>query len=74
MTTGARIKAARDKRGLTQQQLADAIGAKQNEVSRWEAGSTPRADTAVKLADALEVRERWLITGEGPMERAEVAA
>lgn len=73
MTTGDRIKSARGKRGLTQQQLASIIGAKQNEVSRWEAGSTPRADTAVKLADALDVRERWLITGEGPMEREAAA-
>lgn len=49
---------------MTQAQLADAIDAQQPEVSRWEAGSLPRAETVVRIADALGSSARWLITGE----------
>ena len=53
----ARLKALRAAAGLTQQQLADALGAPQQTVARLEAGRRPdpRWSTVVALADALGV-------------------
>ncbi len=39
--TPAQFKAARDALGLTQEQLAKAIGVERNTVSRWECGESP---------------------------------
>ena len=37
-TVAANLKAAREARGLTQKQVADAIGVTNRDVSRWENG------------------------------------
>ena len=48
------ITAARMAAGLTQGQLAEAIGCTQKDVSRWERGVySPRIDVLVKMAGAL---------------------
>ena len=39
MTTGEKIREARKKRGLTQQQLADELGVHRVTVVRWESGA-----------------------------------
>jgi transcriptional regulator with XRE-family HTH domain len=54
MTT---IKDIREKQGLTQVQLAEKSGIKQNTISDLETGNikSPSLDTAVKLARALGV-------------------
>ena len=41
-------------RGLTQGQLADKIGCRQKDVSRWESCTKPGADYLVKISAALE--------------------
>lgn len=53
---GARLIALRKARGMTQAQLADAIGATQRVVSYYEAVAVdPGGDIVVKLAQALGV-------------------
>ena len=48
------IKKMREKRNLTQKQLAELLGVKQSHVSRWEAGTfKPNATTLKKLAEVL---------------------
>lgn len=66
MTTGSRIKAAREAAGLTQQQLADAVqaGGGQRQVSNWEGGRrTPRRETLERIAEVLGVKAGWLMFG-----------
>ena len=48
------IKKMREKRGLTQKNLADKIGVAQQHISRWETGKhRPSIDTVQKLAEIL---------------------
>ncbi len=52
--TGGNLRAARDERGLTQKQVADAIGASPMDVSRWETGRIePGPRYRALLADLL---------------------
>ena len=49
-----KIKAMRIKRGLTQKQLADRLGVKQQNVSDWERGErSPSVKNLKKLAEVL---------------------
>lgn len=51
---GEKLRAARQAAGMTQTQLADAVGCYQKDISRWEAGThEPGAQTLKKLAKAL---------------------
>ena len=50
----SQIKKTRLEKGLTQQQLADAIGVKQQHIQRWESGKfKPKTDKLVLIAKAL---------------------
>lgn len=61
LLAGARLKA-----GLTQSQLADKLGIKQNMVSDYERGRRTYSDAmATRLARTLEVREEYLKYGSG---------
>jgi transcriptional regulator with XRE-family HTH domain len=61
---GARLKALRDKRGLTQQQLGDRLKAAPSRISRYESGgAVPEAETLVTLATVLEVSLDELLLG-----------
>jgi len=61
LLAGARLKA-----GLTQSQLADKLGIKQNMVSDYERGRRTYSDAmATRLATTLEVREELLKYGGG---------
>ena len=67
-TLGERLRAARRKKGLTQQALADSlhIARGSREISRYETGeTTPQDARLVALAKALGVRPGWLRYGEG---------
>ncbi len=56
MTIYENIKKARKDAGLTQSELATAIGVTQKEISRWETGTrTPQVDTIVNICKALNV-------------------
>ena len=53
--TGAVIKNLREKKRMTQLQLAEKIGVSDKTVSKWEKGvSVPDAETLIKLADLLD--------------------
>lgn len=56
MTIGETIKASREKRDMTQQQLADTLYVTRQAVSRWENGETaPGIDMTKLIAKTLEV-------------------
>lgn len=67
-TFGDRLRKARRAAGLSQQQLADAIGVKVQRLSNWEAGiNEPRGlvDTAQAIEDATTVPASWLLGVSG---------
>ncbi len=55
MTIGERISELRKSRGLTQEQLGDAVGVSAQAVSKWENGGTPDVMLLPILADKLGV-------------------
>ena len=60
-----RLKQLRQKKGLTQQKLAEILGIKRNTYSDWENGKTePSFENLVKLADLFEVSLDWLFGRE----------
>ena len=64
---GPRIKHARGRLGLTQQELADAVGGSKSGIQDNEAGkSTPRRKVLAGL-ERLGVNPSWLLTGDGEM-------
>lgn len=59
---GERIRRLRKKAGLTQEQLAEAVGVHENSVSRWENNElTPKTFKIKALAKALGVSEADLL-------------
>lgn len=70
VSIASRLQERRRHLGLSQEALAREIGVSKNTVARWEAGGQMFADVAVRLADALGVDPRWLITGEAKAKAA----
>ena len=65
--TGAVIKSLRERRSLTQAQLADRLGVGDKAVSRWETGrGFPDITLLEPLAGALGVSVIELLAGEAP--------
>lgn len=61
---GDRIARLRRTKGWNQKDLADRIGAKPSQISKFERGSyLPRPDLLPRLAEALEVSLDYLMTG-----------
>ena len=57
-----RIKSLRQKKGLSQQELAKLLFVNQTAVSQWERGVTnPSTDTAIALADFFDVSLDYLV-------------
>lgn len=66
-TIADRIRQARHASEHTQMSLAIKLGVGLETVCRWEQGrATPRAESLVPLAAALEVEVSWLLSGETP--------
>lgn len=64
-TTGARIRQAREKIGLSQVALAKAVGVSNVTISNWESDNHAlKADNAAKLASVLRVSVNYLLYGE----------
>lgn len=56
-----RLKELRLKKGLTQTELGEKVGVKQNTFTNWENGKRePSFENLVKLADLLDVSLDWL--------------
>lgn len=66
-TLAERLKIAREKAGLSQQQVADMAGMKQPAYFKVETGKTQRTGFLTEIAKALNVDAEWLATGEGEM-------
>lgn len=60
-TNNSPIARLRMERGLTQGQLADRIGCRQKDVSRWESGTKPGAEYLIKISAALDCSIEELI-------------
>jgi transcriptional regulator with XRE-family HTH domain len=59
---GSIIKELRKKKGLTQEELAKAVGVSRLTVSMWESGkASPKAEFLKKLAEVLEVNVNDLL-------------
>jgi len=64
MTFAERLKELRKRKGLSQNELADAINVHFTQVSRYERGETkPNADAVTKLAKALDTTVDFLMNG-----------
>lgn len=62
---GARLRSLREEQGLSQNQLADAIGIHLSQLSRIEREtSTPSAETLISLAHALHTTTDALLIGD----------
>lgn len=61
-----RLIRARADLGWSQADLARASGVAATQISRYEAGSTPRPQVVAKLAKAINEPFEWLLTGEEP--------
>ena len=62
---GEKLRKARERKGITQQTLADRLYVTRQAVSRWECGARyPDLLTAKKLSDVLEVSLDELLSGE----------
>lgn len=63
-----RIKELRKALGLTQQELADRIGFKQNTIAQYEIGrNTPINSVVSLICREFNVSENWLRNGSGNM-------
>lgn len=64
---GENIKKYRLAKGLTQQQVADAVGKSKNVVSNWETGlNKPDADTIELLLEVLDIDANTLLGWNDP--------
>lgn len=63
---GQALRATRDAKGLTQEQLAAAIGGTFGTISKLErgVGGEPRLSTITRIADALDIPVSELLTEE----------
>jgi len=60
-----RLEPLMAERKMSQKDLADIAGVKAPSVFEWKNdGTTPRADTAIKIADYFNVSVKWLVLGE----------
>lgn len=71
MKIGHRIRESRERKALSQAELARRLGVSQPTVSDWENGKTePSVDNLRTLAIELDVWFEWLVTGRGPRDFA----
>jgi transcriptional regulator with XRE-family HTH domain len=65
-TMADRIRALRQARGMTQEQLADYCGVTKSAVSQWESGTTSniRLQPLMRLVEALRTDHAFLIYGQ----------
>lgn len=67
-TIAERLVHARERAGLTQEQLAAAARVSQGTIGNIESGLRKRPRDIIAIADAVGVRPQWLETGKGPID------
>lgn len=66
MTIGERIKYVRKEKGVTQQELADALDLKQNTIATYEMDRTRPSERTLKaICSKFDVSYSWLADGIG---------
>lgn len=70
MTIGQRLKEARKDRGMTQDMLADKIGASRGVITNIEHDKVdePQPMVVNAICDVLKINKDWLLNNEGPMD------
>lgn len=63
-TLGERLRESREKKKLSQQELADKVGVSQQAIGKIESGVTQNPRSLKVIAAALDVAEHWLQFGE----------
>lgn len=71
---GARLRELRRAKGLTQQQVADAIGVEQKDISRWELWGKIRIETLIQLSVQYDASLDYIVRGVERVQHAETAA
>jgi transcriptional regulator with XRE-family HTH domain len=64
MTTGTKIRYLREKKRLSQEELAHLVGVSQVTIGNWEQGKSIRHEHIKKLAEALEIQMDYLLQEE----------
>ena len=68
MTIADRIQSLRKSKGMSQEELADAVGVSRQAVSKWESEqATPDLDKVVIMSDVFEVTTDYLLKGIEPV-------
>lgn len=68
-TLAERLKLAMDEAGMSQAQLAEAVGIAQPSIFKILSGRTQSSGYIVNISKALGVRPEWLALNEGPMRK-----
>lgn len=71
-TIGFRIASRRKVLGLKGKELAERVGCHPPDISDWEKSrNIPSVESLMKLAQALETNETWLVSGKNPVMKGE---
>lgn len=73
---GDRIRRVRDDKGLTQGELAAALGVHRQAVTNWELGKRPSLENLYQISKIMSVPMEWFMAGDdnSPIPFIEVAA
>lgn len=70
-----RIAEAREARGWTQEQLAEAVGTTQQTIQRWESGHTdPKVSNVKKISNALGITMSFILNIDDEKESETLSA
>lgn len=68
MTIADRIQSLRKSKGMSQEELADAVGVSRQAVSKWESEQTaPDLEKVVIMSDIFEVTTDYILKGIEPV-------
>ena len=74
MEIGEKIKKARLRKGMTQQELGDIVGVQKSAIAKYESGRVVniKRSTLQKIASALNIRPSELVFGDSPRDAADL--
>ncbi|MNM35349.1 anaerobic benzoate catabolism transcriptional regulator [compost metagenome] len=67
MDMATRVRVARQRAGMTQDQLASQVGVTRGAVANWEVSQRPKPSISnlIEVANTTSVSLEWLATGRG---------